>query len=49
MIKKLKPKSIIVHGSMPEDVFSSYINNVDFINYEAWISRVMKGKSDGNK
>lgn len=49
MIKKLKPKSIIVNGSMPEDVFSSYINNVDFINYEAWISRVMKGKSDGNK
>lgn len=49
MIKKLNPQKILVHGTMPEYVFGEFQNQVTFINYESWISRVKRGVFDGNK
>lgn len=49
MIKRLKPKKIIVNGTMPNYVFKDFYEEVEFINFESWTSRVKKGKMNGNK
>lgn len=49
MIKRLNPNKILVHGDMPDCIFSEFKGRVEFINYESWTSRVKKGKTDGDK
>lgn len=49
MIKRLNPNKILVHGNMPDYIFSEFNGRVEFINYESWTSRVKKGEVDGDK
>ncbi|QWQ38513.1 DUF4417 domain-containing protein [Gemella sp. zg-570] len=49
MIKRLKPKQIIVNGTRPEYVFKDFYKDVEFINFECWTSRMKQGKVNGNK
>lgn len=49
IIRRLKPKQIVVHGVMPETVFGEFRNQVRFVQYESWTFRVMKGIAYGNK
>lgn len=49
MIKRLKPKQIIVNGTMPDYVFKDFYEKVEFVNFECWTSRMKKGKVNGNK
>lgn len=49
MIKRLKPKQIIVNGTMPEIVFKEFYDCVEFIQFECWTARMKKGKINGNK
>lgn len=49
LIKRLSPKKLLVHGSMPDDIFGDFPSDL-FVNYETWIARVYgkKDASDGN-
>jgi len=49
MIKRLNPKKILVHGDMPECIFSEFYGCVEFVNYESWTSRVKRGTFNGDK
>lgn len=40
MIKTLDPKMIIVHGSMPLEVFEEYLNKVTFVQFDSYIAQV---------
>lgn len=49
MVKRLNPKKILVHGTMPEYIFGEFYGQVKFINYESWTSRIKRGVFDGDK
>lgn len=49
MINRLKPKQIIVNGTMPDYVFNDFYEKVEFVNFECWTSRMKKVKVNGNK
>jgi len=44
MIDTLHPSIIMVYGSMPESIFSSYLQFANFVKYPDWITRVKGGK-----
>lgn len=43
MLKTLEPKTVLVYGSMPDSVFSPYLDTCNFVNYPDWTSRVKGG------
>lgn len=42
MVEYLEPTLVLVHGTMPKEVFCEVLNKSEFIHYPDWISR-MKG------
>lgn len=42
MMEYLKPQVVLVHGSMPEDVFCDALPRAEFHQYENWISQKRK-------
>lgn len=49
MIKRLKPKKILLHGNMPDFIFKEFLDETNFIHYESWIARKKRGKRHGNE
>ncbi len=47
MIKILKPRVVLVHGYMPDDVFKEFYSRAKFVNYESYISKMKGGKHNG--
>lgn len=47
MLNVLKPRVVLVHGSMPDEVFSDFINETKFVHYESYISKVKGCKHNG--
>lgn len=47
MLRVLKPKVVLVHGSMPNEVFAEFASQTRFIHYKSYISRVKGGKHNG--
>lgn len=47
MLKILKPKVVLVHGTMPDEIFLEFINKAEFIHYESYISKIKGGKNNG--
>lgn len=47
MLKALRPQVILVHGVMPNEVFSEFESQAKFIHYKSYISKVMGGKNNG--
>ena len=43
MLKSLEPKVVLVYGSMPKQIFESYLDYCTFINYPDWITRKRGG------
>lgn len=43
MVKTLEPSLVLVHGPMPEMVFSGVIDKSEFIQFPDWITRVKGG------
>lgn len=39
---KIKPKKIIVHGTMPEEIFGEFIADYEFILYESYIEKIKR-------
>lgn len=48
-IKRLKPKKVLVHGAMPEDIFRKYIGEIEFVHYPSYTSRVFAEVNYGNR
>lgn len=48
-IKRLNPKTILVHGAMPKDVFEEYLDKIEFIHYPSYTSRVFAEVANGNR
>ncbi len=44
MLKTLQPPIVLVHGSMPNDVFGEYLNQVEFHRYASQVERVHRRK-----
>ena len=44
MLITLRPKTIILHGPMPNSVFAEYKTHVKFIHFDSWIKRVHEKK-----
>ena len=44
MIEELRPSLVLVHGSMPKEVFTAVENRSEFIQFPNWISRVKEYK-----
>ena len=42
MLKRLNPKKIIVHGTMPEEIFGEFIADYEFILYESYIEKIKR-------
>lgn len=42
LVKELQPKTIIVYGKSPNDIFEEYKNNIQIINFESDFSNHMK-------
>lgn len=49
LIKRLEPKTILVYGAMPKNVFGNYLDTVEFIHYPSYTSRVFAGGVYGNR
>lgn len=45
MLNRLEPKTVIVHGFMPNDIFYEFLDKVEFVRYpsEFEVSRRKKG------
>lgn len=47
MLKTLKPRVVLVYGTMPDDIFSTFSSKTKFIHYESYISKIKGGKHNG--
>lgn len=47
MLIVLKPQVVLVHGSMPDEVFSDFLSEAKFVHYESYISKMKGGKHNG--
>lgn len=47
MLNTLKPQVVLVHGSMPDEVFSDFLSDTKFVHYESYISKMKGGKRNG--
>lgn len=47
MLIVLKPQVVLVHGSMPDEVFSDFLSETKFVHYESYISKMKGGKHNG--
>lgn len=47
MLKILNPQIVLVHGPMPNEVFSDFIIKSKFIHYESYTSKIKGGKYNG--
>lgn len=47
MLIVLKPQVVLVHGSMPDEVFSNFLSETKFVHYENYISKMKGGKHNG--
>ncbi len=47
MLNVLKPQVVLVHGIMPDEVFSEYLSETKFFHYESYISKKKGGKRNG--
>lgn len=47
MLIVLKPQVVLVHGSMPNEVFANFLNETKFVHYESYISKMKGGKHHG--
>lgn len=47
MLIVLKPQVVLVHGSMPDEVFANFLNETKFVHYESYISKMKGGKHHG--
>ena len=47
MLVVLKPQVVLVHGSVPDEVFSDFLSETKFVHYESYISKMKGGKHNG--
>jgi len=47
MLIVLKPQVVLVHGSMPDELFSDFLSETKFVHYESYISKMKGGKHNG--
>ena len=47
MLIVLKPQVVLVHGSVPDEVFSDFLSETKFVHYESYISKMKGGKRNG--
>lgn len=47
MLVVLKPQVVLVHGSVPDEVFSDFLSETKFVHYENYISKMKGGKRNG--
>ena len=45
MLDELKPKIVLVYGSMPKTIFQGLENKTKFIQYPDWMSRMKKNST----
>lgn len=48
MLNELQPKSVIVHGYMPDSIFGEYLTHVDFHRYKSNLEKT-RGGDYGNR
>ncbi len=44
MLKTLRPQIVLVHGSMPDEVFADLASETRFVHYEAYITKMKGGR-----
>ncbi len=44
MLKVLRPKIVLIHGPMPDEVFARFVYEAKFVHYQSYISKVKGGK-----
>lgn len=44
MLDELEPTTVLVYGSMPDDIFSEFRDRTKFVLYQDWISRQKGGQ-----
>jgi hypothetical protein len=42
MLKEVRPKIVLVHGEMPEEVFTGLLDSANFVHYDSYI-KIKKG------
>lgn len=47
MLNVLKPQVVLVHGPMPDEVFSDFLDETMFVHYQSYISKMKEGKHNG--
>lgn len=47
MLNVLKPQVVLVHGPMPDEVFSDFLDEMMFVHYQSYISKMKEGKHNG--
>lgn len=43
MLETLEPEIVLVYGSMPDSVFSEFLNRTRFVQYDNWIKKIHRG------
>ncbi|MBO4497763.1 MAG: DUF4417 domain-containing protein [Lachnospiraceae bacterium] len=46
MLETLEPETVLVYGSMPEEVFQEYLNYTEFVKYPDWTTYI-RSEVDG--
>jgi len=49
MIEKVKPKTVLVYGRMPNALFEPFVDSAEFIRYDDWTTIKKGGKKNGDK
>lgn len=44
MIAEIRPQIVLVHGDMPDSVFSSFSEQAQFVHYESYISKIRRAR-----
>lgn len=44
-LEKVRPKIVLIYGTMPNEIFAPYQNNIPFISYESWHTNFTKEAS----
>ncbi len=47
MLRILRPRVVLVHGPMPDEVFSMFLSETKFVHYKSYISKIKGGKQNG--
>lgn len=44
-LEKVRPKIVLIYGTMPKEIFAPYLDDISFVPYESWHARFTKEAS----